>query len=121
MRFVVDVNLPPRLCGMLRGHNHEAVHLQDLGMLQADDEQVWDLAKRGNWIVTSKDSDFCDWALLRGPPPQVLHIGTGNLSNEHLIQLLVSAWAEIDGALNQGAKLVSLQVSSASKASILVF
>jgi predicted nuclease of predicted toxin-antitoxin system len=40
--FLVDAQLPPSLAEALRQVGCQAVHLVDLGMLAATDEQIWD-------------------------------------------------------------------------------
>ena len=44
MRFLVDNNLSPRLAARLCDAGHDAVHVRDLGMTQADDETIFDAA-----------------------------------------------------------------------------
>ena len=40
MKFLVDANLPPRLCVWLRSQRHEAEHLFDCNLLTATDTQI---------------------------------------------------------------------------------
>lgn len=40
MRFLVDAQLPPALCGWLRARGHDAVHVVDIGMLAASDASI---------------------------------------------------------------------------------
>jgi Domain of unknown function (DUF5615) len=42
VKFLVDANLPPRLCIWLRSQRHEAEHLFDCNLLTATDTQIWD-------------------------------------------------------------------------------
>ncbi len=108
MKFLVDANLPPHLCSWLRRLGHEAEHLADLGLLTVTDTELWERGKNQHVIILSKDSDFYDRALLLGTPPQVLHIAVGNCSNARLIEILTSAWQEIETGLLTGSKLVSV-------------
>ena len=70
MKFLVDANLPPRLCAWLRSHRHEAEHVFDRNLLTATDTQIWERGRLENLIIFSKDVDFYDRALLYGAPPQ---------------------------------------------------
>ena len=108
MTFLIDVNLPPRLCPWLAQRNHQATHLCDVDALRAPDRAVWALASDRSAVIISKDTDFHDLSLLRGQPPQVLLISLGNCSNEDLLLHLSGAWADIEDALNRGARLVVL-------------
>ena len=81
MKFLVDANLPPRLCVWLRSHRHEAEHLFDRNLLTATDTQIWERCSVENLVILSKDVDFYNRALLFGAPPQVVHVAVGNCSN----------------------------------------
>jgi predicted nuclease of predicted toxin-antitoxin system len=58
VKFLVDVNLPPRLCVWLRSRQHEAEHLFDRNLLTATDTAIWELGRVENLIILSKDIDF---------------------------------------------------------------
>ena len=108
MKFLVDANLPPRLCHWLRARGHEAEHLTEMNLLTVTDTQLWDRGKNQQVIIFSKDVDFYDRAALFGAPPQVLHVAVGNCSNARLFHILNSEWADIEAALSSGSKLISV-------------
>jgi len=109
VNFLVDANLPPRLCIWLRQRGHAASHLVDLQSLRLADKLVWTLAASRQEIIISKDMDFYECALLLGKPPQVLLIAVGNCSNDDLITALGASWANIEAELTGGARLVTLR------------
>jgi predicted nuclease of predicted toxin-antitoxin system len=80
VKFLVDANLPPRLCDWLKSHRHEAEHLFDLNLLTATDTEIWQHGKGGNLVIFTKDVDFYERALIFGAPPQVVHVAVGNCS-----------------------------------------
>jgi predicted nuclease of predicted toxin-antitoxin system len=108
VKFLVDANLPPRLCVWLRSHRHEAEHLFDRNLLTATDTQIWERGSVENLVIFSKDVDFYDRALLFGAPPQVVHVGVGNCSNTRLFEVLAHEWDEIERALASGSRLISI-------------
>ena len=108
MKFLVDANLPPRLCDGLRSHGHNGEHLFYRNQLTATDTQVWSLGKVETWVIISKDVDFFDRALLYGAPPQVVHVAVGNCSNARLFDALGSKWDDIEQALIAGSRLISI-------------
>jgi len=120
MKFLVDANLPPKLVGWLRACGHEAQHVEDLNFLTATDSRIWEAAKAAEFVVVSKDFDFYDRAILFGAPPQVLHFDLGNTSNKKLLEILGSAWKEIEEALLGGSRLVSLKADPLGGKPILV-
>jgi predicted nuclease of predicted toxin-antitoxin system len=108
VKFLVDANLPPRLCAWLRSHRHEAEHVFDRNLLTATDTQIWERGRLENLIIFSKDVDFYDRALLFGTPPQVIHVAVGNCSNTRLFGVLASEWEDIERALVSGSRLISI-------------
>ena len=67
-----------------------AIHTLDLpDANRSTDEQINDVAVREQRVVITKDADFVDSHLLRGRPPKLLLISTGNLSNRDLEALVV--------------------------------
>lgn len=109
MNFLVDANLPPRLCVWLRQRGHAASHLVDLQSLRLTDKLVWKLAASRQEIIVSKDMDFYERALIFGKPPQVLLIALGNCSSDHLMAALDLSWITIEVELTAGARLVTLR------------
>ena len=108
MKFLIDANLPPRLCVWLRSHHHEAEHLFDRDLLTATDTEIWERGRVENLVIFTKDVDFYDRALLFGSPPQVVHVAVGNCSNARLFSVLTSEWDEIEQALVSGSRLISI-------------
>lgn len=58
MRFLVDNALSPIIARALSDDGHDAVHLRDLGLASASDEEVFRIATDQDRIVVSADTDF---------------------------------------------------------------
>ena len=108
MKFLIDANLPPRLCAWLQSRRHNAEHLFHLGLLDATDTEIWRRAEVENLVIVSKDVDFYDRALVFGAPPQVVHVSVGNCSNARLLEILAIEWDEIERSLLSGSRLISI-------------
>lgn len=90
MNFLVDAQLPRPMTEWLAAAGGDAIHTLDLpDANRTTDEQIIDLADREQRVVVTKDSDFVDSHLLRGRPPKLLLISTGNISNRDLEALVV--------------------------------
>lgn len=109
MNFLVDANLPPRLCDWIKNRRHLATHLVEVQSLRIPDKEIWKFAGRRGEIIVSKDTDFYERALIYGKPPQVLLIALGNCTNDDLFSTLESSWKTIENELTAGARLVVLR------------
>lgn len=49
-----------------------------LGLGQADDRHIWEVAKAGDYAIVTLDADFAELAQLRGAPPKVIWLRCGN-------------------------------------------
>lgn len=58
MRFLVDANLSPVVAARLRDGGHDAIHVSDLGLLTASDQEILNRAEDDGRVVLSADSDF---------------------------------------------------------------
>ena len=92
MKFLVDAQLPRRLCHQLRGCSHDAVHTLDLPLgNRTSDAGIIQIADTEGRIVVTKDDDFVQSFLLKNQPQRLLLITTGNIGNAELSQLTGAA------------------------------
>jgi predicted nuclease of predicted toxin-antitoxin system len=102
VRFLVDAQLPQRLCRSLASHGHDAKHCVDLpGGDRSSDDEVAVTADAEDRIVVTKDHDFRDSHLVRGTPRRLLHVTTGNVSNRDLLALFDRVIAELPPAFEE--------------------
>ncbi len=103
MRFLVDAQLPRRLCAWLREAGHDVKRTLDLPLSnRTPDSVILDIAARENRIVVTKDDDFVQSYLVFGRPEKLLLIATGNIGNAELESLLRTHLMAILDALENG-------------------
>lgn len=88
MKLLFDHNLSPRLVKRLADLYPDSTHLHLLGLDRADDEVVWELARREDFLIVTKDADFSDLCMMRGFPPKVIWIRLGNCETQAVEAIL---------------------------------
>lgn len=89
MKFLVDAQLPAKLCQLLQAAGHDAVHTSDLpDGNRTTDEALARLADEEDRVVVTKDRDFRDSHLLNRSPRHLLVVATGNITNRDLLSLV---------------------------------
>ena len=96
MRLLFDQNLSRKLVGLLAAEYPNSLHVESAGLLNADDLIVWHYAAREGLVVVSKDSDFQEMAVWKGPPPQVIWLNVGNGPTALVASLLRGRLADVE-------------------------
>ena len=104
MKFLIDAQLPPALCDWFRERGHEAIHVAEIGMTAALDQEIAIRAEADDAIVVSKDEDF---VTLRLPDRfALLWLRCGNASNPVLTAWIGVRWPQIEAMLTAGERFV---------------
>ena len=78
MKLLFDENLSPRLPRLLSDIYPGSAHVVALGINQTGDSGIWKYAKRFDFIITTKDSDYLELSESRGHPPTLILVESGN-------------------------------------------
>lgn len=109
MTFWLDAQLPPALAGWLaRQFSVEALAVRDLGLRDATDATIFEAARQASVVLISKDSDFVELVSRFGPPPQLLWLTCGNVTNRRLQALFGQMFSEAMSLLAAGQAMVEL-------------
>lgn len=105
MRFLIDNALSPVLAAELNAAGHDAIHVRDLGLRDADDEVILKLAASEERVLASADTDFA--ALLafhRVRRPSVLLFRRGSPRRpDQQARLLLANLPALAADLDRGA------------------
>jgi predicted nuclease of predicted toxin-antitoxin system len=87
-------------------------HVDLVGLHGADDYRIWEHARDKHFVLMTKDDDFRNLSLLRGAPPKVVWLNTGNSSTEQSAAALAERKPEIERFLSASDEaLLVLQAS----------
>ena len=109
MKFLVDAQLPPGLVRLFKEAGHQAVHVADVGLLNAGDDGIRVYAVNEGMIVVTKNEDFAIMHRLSENAPAVVWVRIGNATNRVLMGRLRPVLPEVLDALAGGESIVEVR------------
>ncbi|WP_249018834.1 DUF5615 family PIN-like protein [Conexibacter sp. S30A1] len=108
MRFLIDECVSPRVGEALTEAGHDAVHLRDVGLLGASDEDVMAAASGSARVVVSADTDFGELLAARGATlPSLILLRQSDRTAVHQARTILANLPHVQADLTSGA-VVSL-------------
>jgi predicted nuclease of predicted toxin-antitoxin system len=109
MTIWVDAHLSPAISiWITTTFGIRALALRDVGLRDAEDPDIFEVAKAQGVIFMTKDSDFVDLVNRFGAPPQIIWLTCGNTSNARLQEILSATLPEALELLLAGEALVEI-------------
>jgi len=109
MKIWIDAQLSPQIASWITSEfDIDAVAVRDIGLRDADDNQIFQKAKAADCVVMTKDRDFLNLLDQYGPPPKVLWLTCGNTSNAALKELLIKTLSNALDLLDAGEQMVEI-------------
>jgi predicted nuclease of predicted toxin-antitoxin system len=97
------------LAQLLRQRGHEAQHVSDAGLAQAEDDTIWQRALADGAVIITKDEDFPIRASASRSPPSIVWLRIGNASRGALFAWLEPRLPAIETRLQEGEKLIEVR------------
>ena len=82
--------------------------MRDIGLRDAEDEEIFLAARKANAVVMTKDSDFVSLLDRLDSPPKIIWLTCGNTSNANLIIILSKTLQTAIDLLNNGEEIVEI-------------
>ena len=109
MTIWIDAQLSPAIAGWIESNfNVRAFALRDLGLRDAEDEEIFLEAQKADAIVMTKDSDFVSLLDRFGSPPKIIWLTCGNTSNSNLKIILSKTIQDAIDLLDNGEEIVEI-------------
>lgn len=111
MTFWLNAQLPPSMARWLSAtFGVSVVTLYEVGLRDAQDVEIFEAARTNgdSTVVVSKDQDFVDLVMRLGPPPQLLWLTCGNITNRDLQRIFSQAFSAALALLQRGESIVEI-------------
>ena len=89
MKLLFDENISYRIVRKIDNIFPNSEQVKRLGLLSKRDILIWEHAKKYNFTIVTHDDDYAELSLLKGTPPKVIWLRTGNISTDDLAALLL--------------------------------
>jgi predicted nuclease of predicted toxin-antitoxin system len=91
MKILLDANISYKLVNKLNPIFGECAHVDLIGLnVPAQDADIWKYAQKNGYIIITKDNDFLDLLEIKGYPPKIVLLRSGNNSSKALMELLTN-------------------------------
>ena len=92
MKLLPDANISWRLCSCLAENFCECAHVNKIDLTcPAQDSEIWKYAKDNGYTIVTQDEDFLYFLEMKGYPPRLILIKTGNIGRTQMEKVLLQA------------------------------
>ncbi len=78
MSLLFDQNISFKIVKKIQGEFPDSKQIKELGLENYSDNEIWKFAKDHNYTIVTFDSDFFEISNLKGHPPKIIWLRTGN-------------------------------------------
>ena len=90
MKLLLDQNVSHRLVKSLTEVFPDTSQVGLLGLGDADDRAIWELARKENYAIVTHDADFEAYSVMAGGPPLVIWLRCGNRPRTVILEKLLN-------------------------------
>lgn len=88
MKLLFDQNISFRVVKHIQSVFTEAKHVNDCNLQNSSDRSIWNFARENGYSIITFDADYYDLVTLKGHPPKIIWLRTGNTSTSNLTKIL---------------------------------
>jgi predicted nuclease of predicted toxin-antitoxin system len=86
--LLFDKNISFRIVQKIQNEFPNSKQVRELGLERFSDDKIWKFAKESNYTIVPFDSDFFEISNLKGHPPKIIWLRTGNTTTINIIEIL---------------------------------
>ncbi len=88
MKFLIDENLSDKLVARLEAMYPGTKHVKHVQLTSHADADLWEFARKDEFIILTQDDDFVEMSMMRGAPPKVVHLAMGNHTTKQWLSII---------------------------------
>lgn len=86
--LLFDPNISSKILGLIHSEFPGSVHVVPAGLQDMSDSVIFSFAREHRLTIVTFDSDFADLSIIRGYPPKVIWLRTGNQTTKNIAEIL---------------------------------
>lgn len=88
MKLLFDQNISFRITEKVCSFFPNSKHIKNIGLTDASDFEIWKYAKIHDFTIITFDADFADIAYIKGCPPKIVWLRTGNMTTNAIVEII---------------------------------
>ncbi|HMS65515.1 MAG TPA: DUF5615 family PIN-like protein [Ignavibacteria bacterium] len=88
MKFLFDENISHRILKKLNSEFANSIHCKNINPNPKNDLDIWNYAKSNDFTIVTFDEDFYEWMILKGFPPKIIWLRTGNTTTNNIAEII---------------------------------
>lgn len=88
MKLLFDENISYKILKKIGSDYNDSNPCNSIRPLLKNDLEIWGYAKNNNFSIVTFDEDFYEWMVLKGFPPKIIWLRTGNTSTNDIANSL---------------------------------
>ncbi|MDR1415802.1 MAG: DUF5615 family PIN-like protein [Prevotellaceae bacterium] len=96
MKLLFDQNISFRILRLLPDSFAGCRQVRSVGLSDHSDMDIWKFAKQNDFTIVTFDADFFDISMLKGFPPKIVWLRTGNLTTTEIAERFILHFSIID-------------------------
>ena len=101
MKLLFDQNISYRLIKQISDYYPNSKQVKELGLENSTDLEIFNFAKNNGFTIVTFDSDFFDLTVLKGFPPKIIWLRTGNTTTKNIKMILEDKFEIIEYFLTE--------------------
>lgn len=96
MKILLDENVSYRIIKKIKHLFDDCKHVNEVGLIAEHDNDIWAFAQKHQYTILTFDADYQELSVLKGFPPKIIWLNTGNVRTEKLSALLIENIIQIE-------------------------